>query len=234
MRSWWQLVSLAVLVGAGCAGTSQLRPRASIGELRESVVLFDATTAIQDDWQHLQFRGATEYRLRSVDAQVAICAVGHESASSLIRWVELDPSRCAVLEWAWQVDLVQPGADLRVKEREDVAASLFLLFGDPGFIADPQPVPTLRYVWTNERVSPETVVENPYLPKTVRSIVIESGTSKTGRWLIERRNVVEDFEKAFGYRPPDTIHAIALFTDNDQTKQPVEACYGWARALCAP
>ncbi|MEE8302032.1 MAG: hypothetical protein V3S24_06295 [Candidatus Tectomicrobia bacterium] len=34
--------------------------------------------------------------------------------------------------------------------------------------------------------------------------------------------------------PKDHIQAIALFTDNDQTKQPVQAYYGWARVVCAP
>jgi len=31
-----------------------------------------------------------------------------------------------------------------VKEREDVAASIFLIFGVPGFVGQLEPVPTLR------------------------------------------------------------------------------------------
>ncbi len=196
--------------------------------------LFDAATTIQDQWQHMPLRGTTEYRLAVMDGQLGIRAVGRKSASGLIRRVSVDPGKCPVIEWSWSVTRLQPGADLRVKEAEDVAASIFLMFGDPGFLFDPKPVPTLRYVWTNDRLPLDAIIDNPYLPGTVRSIVIESGAKHAGRWAIERRNISKDFEKAFGHSPKKNIQAIALFTDNDQTQQPVEAYYGWARVVCEP
>ncbi len=79
------------------------------------------------------------------------------------------------MEWTWAVTKLQSDAILFVKEREDVAASIFLMFGDPGFMLDPKPVPTLRYVWTNESLEIETIIDNPYLKGTVQSIVIEAG-----------------------------------------------------------
>ena len=127
---------------------------------------------------------------------------------------------------------MQPDAILTVKGREDVAASIFLMFGDPGFMLDPEPVPTLRYVWTNNAAEVGAIIDNPYMNGTVRSLVINAGLSPEQTWVVERRNVVEDFRLAFGHLPDDEIHAIALFTDNDQTKQPVEAYYGWARVRC--
>jgi Protein of unknown function (DUF3047) len=42
---------------------------------------------------------------------------------------------------------------------------------------------------------------------------------------------VEDFRRAFGRDPPPVAEAIALFTDNDQTREPVEAYYGAVMAL---
>jgi len=95
-----------------------------------------------------------------------------------------------------------------------------------------KPVPTLRYVWTNGAVPAGAVIDNPYLPGTVRSIVVKSGTERIGTWVIERRNMVDDYVRAFGSQPANGIHAIALFTDNDQTKEPVEAYYGWGRVVC--
>jgi hypothetical protein len=41
--------------------------------------------------------------------------------------------------------------------------------------------------------------------------------------MSERRNVFEDFRRAFGQEPPDPLEIVALFTDNDQTGEPVEA-----------
>jgi hypothetical protein len=65
----------------------------------------------------------------------------------------------------------------------------------------------------------------------VRDIVLRSGEDRLGEWLRERRNVVEDFRRAFGRDPPPVAEAIALFTDNDQTGEPVEAYYGAITAL---
>lgn len=194
--------------------------------------LFDATAVIDHRWQHLPLRGKTEYRMAVLGGQVAIRAVGRSSASGLIRRVDIDTERCPTIEWSWAISELQRMADLRVKELEDVAASLFLLFGDPGFFSDPKPVPTLRYVWTNGHATVGEVIDNPYLPGVVRSIVVRSGNPHSGTWQVERRNLLEDFESAFGHRPGSSIRAIALFTDNDQTKEPVEAYYGRGRVFC--
>ena len=227
-----------VLLAAACTPTLPSRDRSDLniseGGLVGEIQLFDAVTAIQDRWEDLMLpkRKRTQYRLTFHDGRIAIGATGRESASGLFRWVEVDPQKCPVLEWLWYVKQLQSDADLHDKEKEDVAASIFLLFGDPGFISNPNPVPTLRYVWTTDRHPVDTIIDNPYLPGIVRSIVVESGTRNVGRWVRERRNVVEDFTKAFGYPPEENIHAITLFTDNDQTKQEVEAYYGWARVTC--
>ena len=229
LRRTVRLVLLAALI-PGCAAvpsTDTGTPGPSTG-----THLFDAVTAIQDQWLHFPLRGETDYRLAVMKGRIAIRATGQQSASGLIRRVAVDPVKCPIIEWSWSVTKMQKNADLRVKDREDVAASIFLLFGDPGFLFDPKPVPTLRYVWTNGNVPIEAIVNNPYMPGTVRSIVVESGTDRIGAWITERRNVMEDFLNAFGYRPTERIHAVVLFTDNDQTQEPVEAYYGSGRVLC--
>lgn len=228
---WWKALGAIVAVPiAACSIAPPPEPSAN----EPDNTLFSAAHAIQDQWQHMPLRGETEYRIALMDGRIAIRAVGQQSASGLIRRVTIDPAKCPIVEWSWSVTRLQEDADLYVKEKEDVAASVFLLFGDPGFLFDPKPVPTLRYVWTNGKVPIEAIVDNPYLPGIVRSIVVESGTERIGTWVTERRNVVEDFLNAFGYRPTERIHAVALFTDNDQTQEPVEAYYGSGRMLCAP
>lgn len=224
------LVVLALATLAGCVAAP--RPGDPTAVAAGYKALFHAATAIQDEWQHLPMRGETEYRLAALDGQVAIRAVGQHSASGLLRRVWVDPAVCPIMEWSWHAAEIQPTADLRVKEREDVAASVFLLFGDPGFALDPKPVPTLRYVWTNRRLPVGAVIDNPYMPGIVRSIVVQSGKPHLGTWITERRNVVADFRRAFGRELTERIHAIALFTDNDQTREPAVAYYGWARMAC--
>ena len=110
-----------------------------------------------------------------------------------------------------------------------MAAAVFLLFGRLGWFR-PE-VPTLVYVWTNDKIPKGSVVLSPYHPGTVRGIVLESGTENLGQWVSVRRNVVEDYLTAFGEEPPDAVEMIALWSDNDQTGEPVETYYGAIRAL---
>lgn len=220
--------SLIALLVTACAETG--RPAPDVESHSRTITLFDAGLVLEEGWQHLPLRGKTEYRMSPGDGDVSIRAVGRNSASGLIRRVDVDTRECQDLEWRWRVDRLQESADLREKKREDVAASIFVLFGDPGFMATPNPVPTLRYVWTNTRHATDDVIDNPYLPGTVRSIVVRTG--ETGHWFTERRNVENDYARAFGKAPDDMIHAIALFTDNDQTKEPATAFYRWMRIRC--
>ena len=221
-----------ILLFNGCAAPTGTPPHVGAVAPKDTYSLFDPATVIQDQWQHMPLRWETEYRLVYLDGRLALRAVGRESASVVIRRVQVDPNRCPILEWTWRVEKLQSDADLRVKESDDVAASLFLLFGDPGFFSNPDPVPTLRYVWTNDRVAEGAVIDNPYMPGIVRNIVVRTGTEHIGEWVTERRNIVADFKRAFGEEPTNAIEAFALFTDNDQTKEPVEAYYADARLLC--
>ena len=142
---------------------------------RGEILLYDPANAIQGDWMHMQFRGATDYRLALAGERVAIQAVGRNSASGLIRPVEVDLERCPVMAWDWRVEMLQEGADLHEKPTEDVAASIMLLFGNPGSLLAPESVPTLRYVWTNGGESPGAIIDSPYLPGVVRSLVVRAG-----------------------------------------------------------
>ena len=56
-------------------------------------------------------------------------------------------------------------------------------------------------------------------------IAVESGPEKTGQWLEEKRNVLEDFRRHFGEDPPK-VGAIAIMTDTDNTGEKAIAWYG--------
>ena len=93
-------------------------------------------------------------------------------------------------------------------------------------------MPTLRYVWTNGRVARGAVFDNPYMPGVLRNLVLRNGRDGLTHWVTERRDLRVDFEAAFGRPPRDRVRAIALFTDNDQTGEPVVAYYGPVTVFC--
>jgi len=154
------------------------------------------------------------------------------SSTALARWVEFDTGTCPVAEWSWRVDHLPEGADLASRKSEDVAASLFFVFGNPGTLSNPRPVPTLRYVWSAETNPPGSIVDSPYFPETLRSIVVRSGPEGLGSWQTERRNLIDDYRAAFGASPDQPVQVIALFTDNDHLGQPLRSLYRSAIVWC--
>ena len=200
------------------------------GEAAQHVLLLaDPSDPLDAAWVHRTFGAATNYERVKIGGQAAIRAEGRQSASELYREVAYRTSDYPWIEWAWRVDRLQSDADIRTKAAQDFAASIFLIFEEPMLFMKHSSV--LSYVWINDRMPAETLVENPYHPGTSWSIVIESGEQRLGQWVNVRRNVAEDYRRAFGKDPPDLVKTIALFTDNDQTGEAVTAYYGAVRAL---
>ena len=195
-------------------------------------VLFDPRHMADDDWESVELVSATRYELAEHDGVLALRATGEHSASGMMRKLDIDVRACGDLRWRWRVDRLQPSADLRDREREDVAASLYLLFGDPGGKPFPREVPTLRYVWAGPNNPVGEIITSPFLPKSIRSLVLRSGDADLGRWVRERRNPAADYAFVFGEPASAPLRAIMLFTDNDQTGEPVEAWYAKVRIDC--
>jgi hypothetical protein len=60
--------------------------------------------------------------------------------------------------------------------------------------------------------------------------VVESGTDGLGKWRTFERNIVEDFERAYGEKPGRLI-GVGILTDSDYTGETVETWYGDIRLL---
>lgn len=219
----------APLLAGACAARFDLGPSLApddAGREGEGVrPLLQVATLLQDGWRHLPVRGTTDFRIAIVDGALAVTATGDDGASGLIRRVEADPARCRTLSWTWRVDALQESADLGRKAGDDVGASVFVLFGDPGMLGAPVEVPTLKYVWAGGDLAEGEMLPNPYLPQSVMNVVVATKDAPLGRWRTETRDLWADYEAAFGHAPDDWIHAVAIFTDDDQTGEPVTAHY---------
>ena len=61
------------------------------------------------------------------------------------------------------------------------------------------PNATLTYIWANhEPVG--TIVPNPYTDRA-QMIVTQSGTHQLHQWVSEERNILDDYQQAFGEPP---------------------------------
>ena len=88
------------------------------------------------------------------------------------------------------------------------------------------PYATLMYVWCNKR-EPGSVILNPRTDR-IRKLVVQSGPLHLNQWLDYKRNIREDFERAFG-EAPGALVGIGIMTDSDNTASTTNAWYGPVR-----
>jgi hypothetical protein len=125
-----------------------------------------------------------------------------------------------ILEWSWKANILPTGGDVRHKETTDIAAQLYVIW--PRFPA------LLRsriigYVW--DATTPAATMVKSEKTGTVTFIVLQSGTKNLGKWLTERRNVVEDYRDIFGEFPEDPT-AISISIDSNDTHSTAESFMG--------
>ena len=205
--------------------------RSALDRKDNLIVLLDPELGLDEEWEHRRLkRNDTEYVPVETELGYSLQATGNQSASILYRFFA-PVSNCNKLRWSWWVGEPQSGSDLHIKGKDDVAASVFVMFGDPGLFQD-NPVPTLKYVWANKRHRKGEVITGPYLKKFVRSIVLRNDSASDQKMVSETVNLTQDYAMAFGEEPKDAIYGVAVFTDNDDTREPIVAHYGKIELLC--
>jgi hypothetical protein len=76
------------------------------------------------------------------------------------------------------------------------------------------PHSSLNYVWANTEQA-ETIVTSPYTDQS-KMVLLQKGAKNAGTWQDETVNIVEDYQKAFGKKPPARAR-IAIMNDSDNT-----------------
>jgi hypothetical protein len=182
----------------------------------------------------------TGYRVVERDGASVLEAVAEQGGSALLRKIRIDPSQHPLIEWRWQVPPRQRGeSPLSTAARASAMARISIAFhGDAqkldvvdrthlrlAKVLTPNGLPyaTLVYVWL--RSAPAgTVLVSPYSDR-VRLFVVESGEERVGQWIDVRRNVLEDYRRAFGEHPGDIV-AVGVMTDSGDDGSTRRAFYG--------
>jgi hypothetical protein len=189
--------------------------------------------------QTLPGKKLTVYQAVQFEGRNCLQATAQSSASLLRRKLVVEPGELGQLKFSWRVPALIEAADLTRREGEDSPVRVVLAFdGDHGELdlrtramfdlgevitGERPPYATLMYVWENQQ-APESLILNPRSDR-IRKIVVESGAANLGRWLSYERDVVADYQRAFG-RAPGRLIGIAVMTDSDNTDSDTEALYG--------
>ncbi|HWM44118.1 MAG TPA: DUF3047 domain-containing protein [Burkholderiales bacterium] len=244
---------LAVLLVAGCASTPDDDPlvwsddvvrtlpreRGAVVEVaRFSRLRAGDSLAPWEPWLIVRGNTPTSYRVAEVDGVAALEADSAQGGSGMWRKVRIDPHAQPVMEWRWRVP-AEVETRLEKNSSTSPAVRLSLAFhGDPGKLdfddrvklrmaraltVNGLPYASLLYVWM-VGVPVDTVLHSPHTDR-VRMIVAESSVKRAGEWITLRRNVLEDYRRAFGEEPDDIV-AVGLMTDPGDDGSRRRAFYG--------
>ena len=170
-------------------------------------------------WKERSFMGNTQYQIVEENGNHILHAVSDSSASGLYKRYKYDPREWQRLSWRWKVIQMPEKGDERYKETDDYGARVYVIFSNLLWWKSK----TISYIWAS-RLPKDTFCPNPWMPKHEMMVAVESGQDSLGQWIMESRNVYEDYRRLFGSEPP-RIGAIAVLTDSDNTGGKAEAYY---------
>ena len=239
-----RIISTALAVHLLClpapGDTAHAKPPETIEAGKFS--LASAGDALPSGWQPLTFSGIrrhTVYSLVNEGDTVVIKADSDRSASGLVHALSIDPAAYPVISWRWKIDHTLRKGDVTRKSGDDYPARIYITFAyDPGragyleqlkqkaarlVYGKDVPYRAISYIWASN--SPAgSMAENPSTDRNMM-FAVRGGEAETGQWVTERRNIYEDYRKAFG-EEPTMISGVAIMTDTDNTGESVTAWYG--------
>lgn len=215
----------------------------------QNIPLFSANPAgdMPTGWAPLlitRSKKLTRYELVAEQGKTVLHAHAVSAASGLMHQVSIDPQQLPWLSWRWKTASLIATANNFQSATEDSPVRIVLAFdGDKDALSfsdrmmlkaakflsgQDLPYATLMYIWENQAPA-GTVIANKRASR-VQMVVAASGTGGIGQWQDYSRNIVDDYERAFGEKPGRLI-GVGVLTDTDNTGETVEAWYGDIRLL---
>lgn len=171
--------------------------------------------------ERVDFVGRTEFLVESTERGVCLRSRPNRSATGLYHSVDIPLTRLRRVTWSWLVERIHLTADIRDRAREDFAAKIAFVFGEPTWLN--RDIPTLAYVWTSTKVANGSLIASTRFANLRYVHLHGSGEART--WQDESRDIAADYRSIFGSDPP-SLRYVAIFSDNDQTGESTSALFG--------
>ena len=174
--------------------------------------------AFPEGWKPRKDSGRPAYAVHSEGGLRFLRAtaknLGIQAAKELKDW-NLDQH--PVVAWKWRPREFPKGANEQ-SGKNDSVLSVYAVFPHSRIS-----VKSVKYIWS-EKVPVGTHLESSQ--GLTQVIVLRSGPSeKPETWVVEKRNVVEDYKKLFNEAQVPKPIGIAVLTDSDDTKSSAEGDY---------
>jgi hypothetical protein len=177
-------------------------------------------TGIPPGWQGQNWGSPRyDFRVEEQDGRAALHMKSANEGSTITREIKgkINLKDTPILEWTWKGVVLPKNGNSCKKATDDQAAQLFVVW--PRF---PEAVRSriIGYVW--DTTQPMGTICKSEKTGTVTYVVIRSGAAELGKWMAERRNLVEDFTKVYG-EAPDNPAAVSVSIDSNDTDSTSES-----------
>ena len=162
-------------------------------------------------WWHRTFwtRSAAEYALAQKDGVAALKVSTDDSASMLVRFVDIDLAAYPTLNWKWFVEKpIESAVDERTDDGDDHPARLYIAMTNAKGERR-----ALEIIWGNRLLARGDVKYRGSFPHYVAN----GGNENIGRWHDEQVDLIALFKRFWPDDKPGRITDIAIFCDSDET-----------------
>ena len=187
----------------------------------DQVSVADFSKSNLKGWKDKVFVNKTSYQLVKLNDKTVLKAESQNSASGLIKKIHVDLKNYPFLNWSWRIENRLDTKNEKIKSDDDYATRIYVLI-DGGILL--WRTKAINYVWTNNAPKNETW-PNAFAGKKSTMMALRDSDDKLSYWYYEKRNVYEDLKNIFG-NEFESIDAIALMTDTDNSHGQVKSYYG--------
>ena len=189
-----------------------------------------------NNWNSLRFKKINVLSSYNIIDNDILKAYSKNGASAIIYSEKFDVYKYPLAEWKWKVENIYQKGNAALKSGDDFPIRVYLIFqyspkNSSGFkkikyelakklYGEYPPHSALNYVWASKLEKGE-IIKNPYSDFS-RTLALESGNAKLGEWIVEKRNILEDYRAAFREDPPQKA-SIAIMADSDNTGEEATA-----------
>ncbi|OGW32640.1 MAG: hypothetical protein A2X58_03605 [Nitrospirae bacterium GWC2_56_14] len=186
-----------------------------------------------DNWKPFFFpkiKKHSTYTIETNDKDHILKAESSGSASAVVYKNSFNIYEHPRVTWRWKIGNVYTKGDARTKEGDDYPIRVYIMFEyEPehagafeklqygvarSIYGEYPPHSSLSYVWANKD-DPDRFLKSPYTDRAMM-VLLEKGRQKAGTWQEVEINVLEDYQQAFGEKPPARAR-IAVMNDSDNT-----------------
>jgi hypothetical protein len=187
------------------------------------------------NWRPVTFpkiKEHTQYGVEYQGRESVLRAESRASASAIVYRSAFSVYDYPRLRWKWKVENVYVKGNARTKEGDDYPLRIYVLFEyDPekastfdkakyglakAFYGEYPPHSALNYIWAS-REDEGGILTSAYT-SNAKMIVLQKGKKNLDRWIVEERDVLDDYRTAFGTDPPAKA-TLGIMNDSDNTKE---------------